>query len=157
MDLRLLTLGAGQEVGKSCAILNVQGVNVMFDCGLHLGRKGEDRLPDFSVLGNQGAINSAVQVVVITHFHIDHIGALPYLTEVLGYRGPIVMTRATQALAQLMLEDYVSLSDGCGQSSPHSLILPATLSNNMKMNKCWFFGALMEPLATAVTPLSTGR
>jgi integrator complex subunit 11 len=94
-------------------VLNVQGVNVMFDCGLHLGRQGEERLPDFAMLGTPAAINSTVQVVVITHFHIDHIGALPHFTENLGYRGPIVMTRATQALAELMLEDYASLGDGC--------------------------------------------
>ena len=119
MELRLLTLGAGQEVGKSCVVLNAHGVNVMFDCGLHLGRKGAERLPDFSVLGSPASLNKAIQVVVITHFHIDHIGALPHLTEVLGYRGTVVMTRATQALAQLMLEDFVGLSrDGCAYAPP---------------------------------------
>ncbi|KAF5939302.1 hypothetical protein HYC85_023561 [Camellia sinensis] len=38
--------------------------------------------------------------------HLDHIGALPYFTEVCGYNGPIYMTYPTKALAPLMLEDY---------------------------------------------------
>jgi integrator complex subunit 11 len=46
-----------------------------------------------------------VDVVLITHFHLDHIGALPYLTEVLNYNGMIFMTPATLCQAKLQLED----------------------------------------------------
>jgi predicted metal-dependent RNase len=112
MDVMLMPLGAGQEVGRSCIMVNASGVSVMLDCGVHLGHRDARRLPDFDVVrgGGAGDITAAMQAVVITHFHLDHIGALPYLTEVVGYRGPIIMTRATQQLAQLMLEDYVGLS-----------------------------------------------
>ena len=38
-------------------------------------------------------------------FHLDHCGALPYLTEKLGYDGPVYMTRPTAALASILLKD----------------------------------------------------
>jgi integrator complex subunit 11 len=44
--------------------------------------------------------------VIVTHFHLDHCGALPYFTEVHGYHGPVIMTYPTKALIPLMLEDF---------------------------------------------------
>lgn len=104
--LELLILGAGQEVGRSCVVMYAHGVNIMFDCGLHMGKQGNQRLPMLSTIGD---INEHIHAVIITHFHLDHIGALPYLTEHLGYRGPIFMTHATKTLAPLILEDYFSI------------------------------------------------
>ncbi|KAF5931190.1 hypothetical protein HYC85_032063 [Camellia sinensis] len=37
---------------------------------------------------------------------MDHMGALPYFTEVYGYDGPVYMMYPPKALARLMLEDY---------------------------------------------------
>ncbi|KAF3536438.1 hypothetical protein F2Q69_00024193 [Brassica cretica] len=37
---------------------------------------------------------------------MDHVGALPYFTEVCGYNGPVYMSYPTKALSPLMLEDY---------------------------------------------------
>ena len=116
MALNLLALGAGQEIGRSCIMVNAGATSVMLDCGLHLSRHDSRRVPDFDSITAGGDVNSAVQAVVITHFHLDHIGALPVLTELRGYRGPVVMTRATQLLAQLMLEDYCGLcKERCAQ------------------------------------------
>ena len=49
-----------------------------------------------------------VNLVLITHFHLDHCGALPFFTELQGegYDGPIVMSMPTKALLPYMLEDY---------------------------------------------------
>ncbi|GBG61410.1 hypothetical protein CBR_g20441 [Chara braunii] len=78
----------------------------MFDCGMHMGYSDERRFPDFSSITKTGNFTDVVDVVVITHFHLDHCGALPYFTEVCGYDGPIYMTYPTKALLPLMLEDY---------------------------------------------------
>lgn len=107
MEAEFLVLGAGQEVGRSCVVLCCNGVNIMFDCGLHMGKKGDDRLPLLGVLGDD--INAQVQLLVVTHFHLDHTGALPYLTEVLGYTGTVVMTTATKAILPIILEDYQNI------------------------------------------------
>lgn len=106
MAIECLVLGAGQEVGKSCVVVSIGGKRIMFDCGMHMGYLDHRRYPDFSLVSNSGDFDSALTCIIITHFHLDHIGALPYFTEVCGYRGPIYMTYPTKALAPLMLEDY---------------------------------------------------
>uniref|UniRef100_A0ACD5Y2D1 Uncharacterized protein n=1 Tax=Avena sativa TaxID=4498 RepID=A0ACD5Y2D1_AVESA len=110
MAIECLVLGAGQEVGKSCVVVTMGGKRIMFDCGMHMGHHDSQRYPDFAriLAAAPGAVNftSAISCVVITHFHLDHVGALPYFTEVCGYNGPIYMTYPTKALAPLMLEDY---------------------------------------------------
>ena len=47
----------------------------------------------------------AIDAVIISHFHLDHCGALPYMTEMVGYSGPIYMTHPTKAIAPILLED----------------------------------------------------
>ncbi len=46
----------------------------------------------------------------MTHFHLDHCGALPYFTEAIGYSGPILATAPTKAIIPLMLEDFRKVS-----------------------------------------------
>ncbi|KAL3843974.1 hypothetical protein ACJIZ3_001377 [Penstemon smallii] len=108
MAIECLVLGAGQEVGKSCVVVTINGKRIMFDCGMHMGYSDMRRYPDFSLIpkSNCSDFTNSLACVIITHFHLDHIGALPYFTEVCGYNGPIYMTYPTKALAPLMLEDY---------------------------------------------------
>ncbi|CAN6478205.1 unnamed protein product [Victoria cruziana] len=104
MGIDCLVLGAGQEVGKSCVVVTMGGKRIMFDCGMHMAYQDHRRYPDFSSVLRPG--EPPVACVIITHFHLDHVGALPYFTEVCGYSGPIYMTYPTKALAPLMLEDF---------------------------------------------------
>jgi len=32
-------------------------------------------------------MNGLIDLVIISHFHLDHCGSLPYFTEVMGYDG----------------------------------------------------------------------
>ncbi|KAL2900229.1 Cleavage and polyadenylation specificity factor subunit 3-II [Bienertia sinuspersici] len=73
---------------------------------MHMGYHDHRRYPDFSLISNSGNFDHALTCIIITHFHLDHVGALPYFTEVCGYGGPIYMTHPTKVLAPLMLEDY---------------------------------------------------
>eukprot|EP00371_Babesia_bovis_P000327 XP_001608974.1 RNA-metabolising metallo-beta-lactamase and metallo-beta-lactamase superfamily domain containing protein [Babesia bovis T2Bo] len=50
-------------------------------------------------------ITSNIDCAIISHFHLDHIGALPFLTEHLGYKGPVFMTYPTRGLGPIMLRD----------------------------------------------------
>nr|XP_043639989.1 cleavage and polyadenylation specificity factor subunit 3-II [Erigeron canadensis] len=115
MAIECLVLGAGQEVGKSCVVVTINGKKIMFDCGMHMGHVDHHRYPDFSLISKSGDFNNALSCIIITHFHLDHIGALPYFTEVCGYNGPIYMTYPTKALAPLMLEDYRKVMAGRGE------------------------------------------
>ena len=48
---------------------------------------------------------------IFSHFHLDHCGALPFMTEVVGYNGPVYMTYPTKAVCPLLLVGF-SLKNG---------------------------------------------
>ncbi|VDK67063.1 unnamed protein product [Anisakis simplex] len=87
--MQVVTLGAGQDVGRSCILLSIGGKNVMLDCGMHMGYQDERRFPDFSFISGGTSLDEHLDCVIITHFHLDHCGALPFMTEMVGYEGPI--------------------------------------------------------------------
>ena len=107
--IMVLPLGAGQDVGRSCIIVEMNGRTIMFDCGMHMGYNDSRRFPDFSVL-TDGDLTSRIDVVIVSHFHLDHCGALPFFSEMCGYEKPIYMTYPTRAICPLLLEDYRKIS-----------------------------------------------
>ncbi|KAI8085189.1 beta-lactamase-like protein [Halteromyces radiatus] len=110
MTIRIVPLGAGQDVGRSCILVTIGTKNIMFDCGFHMGYNDARRFPDFTYISKQGNFTDIIDCVIISHFHLDHCGALPYFTEMLGYDGPIYMTHPTKAICPLLLEDYRKIS-----------------------------------------------
>jgi integrator complex subunit 11 len=83
------------------------GKNIMLDCGMHMGFNDERRFPDFSYITDSGrSLTEHLDCVIISHFHLDHCGALPYFSEMCGYDGPIFMTHPTKAICPILLEDY---------------------------------------------------
>lgn len=78
----------------------------MFDCGMHMGFNDVRRFPNFDFLSRTRQFNDVVDLVVVSHFHLDHCGALPHFTEACGYDGPVVMTAPTRAICPILLEDY---------------------------------------------------
>lgn len=105
-QLTVTPLGAGQDVGRSCILLTIGGKNVMLDCGMHMGFNDERRFPDFTYITPEGPLTDHLDCVIISHFHLDHCGALPYMTEMVGYAGPIYMTHPTKAICPILLEDF---------------------------------------------------
>jgi integrator complex subunit 11 len=104
--IEITPLGAGQDVGRSCILLTIGNKNIMLDCGMHMGYDDARRFPDFSYISRQHRYTDLIDAVIITHFHLDHCGALPYFTEMCGYDGPIYMSPPTHAICPLLLEDY---------------------------------------------------
>ncbi|KAF9922575.1 Integrator complex subunit 11 [Linnemannia zychae] len=106
MTIQIVPLGAGQDVGRSCILVTIGGKNIMLDCGMHMGYNDERRFPDFSYISKSGDFTDMLDCVIISHFHLDHCGALPFFTEMCGYDGNIYMTHPTKAICPLLLEDY---------------------------------------------------
>ncbi len=104
--LRLLPLGGLGEIGLNMMALECRGEILLVDCGLMFPEAymlGIDLvIPDISALaGRTGDIRG----LVLTHGHEDHIGAVPYLLEKLGYP-PIFATGLTLGLLQGKLEEH---------------------------------------------------
>lgn len=78
----------------------------MLDCGMHMGFNDDRRFPDFSYITREGPLNEHLDCVIVSHFHLDHCGALPFMSEMVGFRGPIYMTHPTKAITPILLEDY---------------------------------------------------
>jgi len=82
MQIKVVPLGAGQDVGKSCILVTIGGKNIMMDCGMHPGYNDSRRFPDFRYISREGNFKGLIDLVIISHFHLDHCGSLPYFTEV---------------------------------------------------------------------------
>ena len=105
--LELIPLGAGSEVGRSCVVASFFGgkKNVMFDCGIHPGFSGLSSLPYFDEIDL-----SAIDVLLVTHFHLDHCAAVPFLVNRTNFKGRVFMTHATKAIFHMLMSDFVRLS-----------------------------------------------
>ncbi|CAK8696771.1 unnamed protein product [Clavelina lepadiformis] len=104
--LKITPLGAGQEVGRSCHLLEFKEKKIMLDCGIHPGISGLAGLPylDFSD-------PEKIDLLLVTHFHLDHAGGLPWFLQKTPFQGRVFMTHATKAIYRWLLSDYIKVSN----------------------------------------------
>ncbi|KIY53106.1 Metallo-hydrolase/oxidoreductase [Fistulina hepatica ATCC 64428] len=122
LTLSVTLLGAGQEVGRSCCVLQYRGKTIVCDVGVHPAYSGIASLPFIDELDW-----STVDAILITHFHLDHAAALTYITEKTNFRdgkGKVYMTHPTKALHKFMMQDFVRMSS----SSSDALFSPLDMS-----------------------------
>src|SRR5450631_4169058 len=102
--MKLSFHGADQDVTGSCHLLEAGGMRILIDCGLFQGSRtlAAENSEDF------GFDPTSVDLVVLTHAHLDHCGRLPLLVK-RGFRGEILATAATRDLASLVLLDAAKL------------------------------------------------
>lgn len=98
--MRLSFLGAAGTVTGSRFLLEYGDRKVLVDCGLFQGLK-QNRLKNWEPFPVEP---DAIDAVMLTHAHIDHIGYLPAIVRD-GFSGPIYCTRATADLAAILLPD----------------------------------------------------
>jgi metallo-beta-lactamase family protein len=104
--MRLTFLGATETVTGSKFLLDADGKRVLIDCGLFQGLK-ELRQRNW----DEPPIDPrSVDVVILTHAHIDHTGYLPRFVRQ-GFRGPIYGTSATIDLLRILLPDSAHLQE----------------------------------------------
>ena len=128
-EMIITPLGSGQEVGRSCHLLEFRDMTILLDCGIHPGYDGMNGLPFFDHVEPE-----QVDVLLITHFHLDHAGSLPYFTERTRFRGRVFMTHPTKAVVRLLLGDYLRLMS-IKNSNSSSLPNDNSVSSNIKDSK----------------------
>jgi len=98
-NLTVTFWGAARTVTGSMHLVEVGDQRILLDCGAERERQhSRVRSPGFPVPPPY------VDVVVLSHAHVDHCGALPRLIRE-GFTGPIYCTRATAELVAVMLAD----------------------------------------------------
>ena len=85
--MKLTFLGATHEVTGSCFLLEACGKRVLVDCGMEQG-------PDIYKNEKLPIKASDVDMVLLTHAHMDHSGKLPLLYRQ-GFQGQIFATAST--------------------------------------------------------------
>jgi ribonuclease J len=105
---RVVFLGGVGEVGRNMACVELDDRILIVDVGLsfpHAEMPGIDLvLPDFEYVRERF---DDVEAIVLTHGHMDHIGALPYLLrEFEGDPIPVFGTAFTLALLEGQLEEH---------------------------------------------------
>ena len=99
-------VGAAQTVTGSMHLVRTPHATVLLDCGLFQGRREES----FARNRNLPLPVHEIDVVVLSHAHIDHSGALPLLVKQ-GYQGSIYATHATRDLCAAMLMDAAMIQE----------------------------------------------
>ncbi|MBT8182891.1 MAG: MBL fold metallo-hydrolase [Eudoraea sp.] len=99
-------LGASGTVTGSKFYLESSEKNILIDCGLFQGRK-DLRISNWKPLP---VSVSSIDIVLLTHGHLDHTGYLPRLVKA-GFKGIIVGTAPTLAIARIILLDSAKINE----------------------------------------------
>ncbi|KAK0280252.1 endoribonuclease ysh1 [Friedmanniomyces endolithicus] len=105
-ELTFIALGGGNEVGRSCHIVQYKGKTVMLDAGIHPAYDGLAALPFYDEFDL-----STVDVLLITHFHMDHAASLPYVLAKTNFAGRVYMTHPTKAIYKHLMQDSVRVQN----------------------------------------------
>ncbi|MCK5282319.1 MAG: RNase J family beta-CASP ribonuclease [Nanoarchaeota archaeon] len=116
--MRIHTIGGYNEVGKNMTAVEIDNEAVILDMGIHLEsyiRYTEDEdienlsaeelmkvgaIPDDSVIES---IRNKVKAIIPTHAHLDHVGAIIYLSN--KYSAPIFCTPFTAEVINAIIKD----------------------------------------------------
>ena len=106
MSVTITFHGAARTVTGSQHLLNVNGFQILLDCGFFQGSRAE------SMKRNQNLPfdAAAVDVMVLSHAHIDHSANIPNLVKS-GFTGDIICTSATRDLCTIMLRDSAKIQE----------------------------------------------
>jgi cleavage and polyadenylation specificity factor subunit 3 len=103
--LIIMPLGAGKEVGRSCIMVKFHNSTVLLDLGIHPAYDNMGGLPFLDAIDV-----STVDLLLISHFHNDHVVGVPYFLQHTLFQGKCFMTEQTKAIAKITLGDYVRVS-----------------------------------------------
>jgi len=126
--MKVHAIGGWSEVGKNLTALEIGQDVLIFDCGIYLpavvrvqekekvpterGMRNIGALPDDVYLEKMG-LKKKVRAILISHAHLDHIGAIPYIAH--KYNAPLVGTRFTMEVVKVLMRDN-------NQSIPNEII-----------------------------------
>src|SRR5688500_2375932 len=104
--MRIQFCGANRAVTGSCHLIEVNGLRLLLDFGMHQGAREESRRL------NQWVPEAArkADAMILSHGHLDHCGKIPVLTRA-GFGGPIYCTPATAEVARIVLEDAAEIQE----------------------------------------------
>ena len=105
--MKLAFHGAARCVTGSKHLLTLKnGKKILLDCGMFQGMGKET----IGLNNNLGFDAASVDVMVLSHAHIDHSGLIPKLVKE-GFRGKIFCTEGSKDLVSVLLEDSAVIQE----------------------------------------------
>ena len=132
--VEICTIGGYNEVGKNSTAVKIGDEVYILDLGIHLENyvkyTQDEDIVDISPkeLMNAGAVpdvsaiddwKSKVKMILPTHAHLDHVGAIPYIAN--NFKAPIMCTPFTsEVLNGILAEDKIRLNGKVKNMSANS-------------------------------------
>jgi metallo-beta-lactamase family protein len=102
--------GAARTTTGSMFLIEVNGQQILFECGLFQGHRDETMERNRKFPFDPSRLTCAI----LSHAHIDHVGNFPNLCKH-GFAGNIYCTFATRDLAAIMLPDSAKIQEDDAQ------------------------------------------
>ncbi|THY25841.1 Metallo-hydrolase/oxidoreductase [Aureobasidium pullulans] len=170
-ELMFLCLGGGNEVGRSCHIIQYKGKTVMLDAGAHPAYDGLASLPFYDEFDL-----STVDILLITHlcsaapcllfpmanapysFHLDHAASLPYVMAKTNFKGRVFMTHPTKAIYKWLMQDSVRVQNTHATAEqPTQLYTEADVLSTLPMIQTIAFHTTHTHAGIKITPYPAGH
>ncbi len=104
--LRVAIIGGAEEVGRNMTMVEYGNDIILIDMGMQFPEEGmhgiDYIIPNTEYLEKKKA---NIRGILITHAHMDHIGAIPHLIQQLG-NPPLFASQFTVALIKKRQEDF---------------------------------------------------
>ncbi|OYT30342.1 MAG: hypothetical protein B6U95_00810 [Thermofilum sp. ex4484_82] len=97
---KIKILGAGREVGRSAIMIEHKDTRLLFDYGVAIGKEE----PSFPLHVSPKSLDA----VFLTHAHLDHSGALPFLY--ISEAKPLYTTVLTLEFSSILIRDFLKIS-----------------------------------------------
>jgi len=167
--MEIHTVGGYNEVGKNMTVVNLKDDAVIFDAGVYMPAlielqeeenqqqvysekrlRSNGSLPNDIILDKLGMRNK-VRAILLGHAHLDHIGALPYMSY--RYNAPIVGTPFTTTVLKKIIEDSkIRIPNKIISTNPNSSF---TVKGKKRDYKAEFINITHSTIQTSMVALHT--
>jgi len=144
MGLQIITVGGYSEIGRNCTLVKVDDEAIILDMGLHMDNyiayteereelhsekdMSADTLIKVRAVPNIYQIQDLwlkVKAVCISHAHLDHVGAVPFISN--KFKADIHCTRYTaEVLGAILRDEKISLRNN---------IIPHPVNSKFRVSK----------------------
>jgi len=101
--MKLIDLNRDGGIGANSLFIQFGDLNVLIDCGLNPKKAGRAATPDLQPLRGL-----TLDLIIITHCHLDHIGSLPVVMRE-HPNTPVIMTTSSRMLVERMLHNSANV------------------------------------------------
>jgi Cft2 family RNA processing exonuclease len=101
--MKLTDLNRDGGIGANSLFIQLGDLNLLVDCGLHPKKVGRAATPDLRLLRDV-----TLDLIVITHCHLDHIGSLPVVMRE-HPNTPVLMSSSSRILIERMLHNSANV------------------------------------------------